>query len=260
MTLPHKSGPPRLFSWISNWTRRSSSSISDDGNSTTAPPPPPQQHVNTTPARPVPPRRTCSSYYNDTEDDYDLKAPCSLPLPPPSLVEPINVPRGRPSITLSVAGTPDTLCSSSWRSSIAADADDDDDDEELSTSSGGRRNRNSLVLTELYHKSVGQHQRQEEDGSEDVYNRLGSSFPEISDASSARRRPASAFSLPPPSSRLSWEQSGQIQVQIHACRRPKPSAKVKSSSNESFCCKDDWPRADRMIVRQELVRLAMDGR
>lgn len=177
----------RLFSWLAQWTghRReseqdvSSSSTSSSNNTTpqTTPPPQPQQHHRTS----LEQRRS-----HDTS------------------TEPINVPRARLSVALSVTDTATDTC---YSSSIASS------------------------LTEHPHHQQYRHHHQQQQAPPPTVDRLGSSYPDK--RVSITSRPASVFSLPPP--RLSRDDSA------------------------AFCCKDDWPRADRMIIRQELVRLVMDG-
>lgn len=278
MMQPPKSRPPsRLFNWLSQFTRRSSTeSTSDDATTASTPPTPPHP--------PQPPR------HDDTAGD--------------SKSDPIAVPKGRPSITLSVGDTTDTFYSSSIPSSYG---------DRASSVYSRQQNRRSSVLSDLLNKSRPSADTQhDEDDDSPQQQRLGTSVPEQNNKrlsltgthtplgtahippfhnnhsnhsyhfhlhhsnnsqTSAQHqqshRPSSVFSLPchhqtkhtdEESSSIVSQQPPQQHSNHQQQHAPRPleHRQLSSSSSTVYACRDDWPRADRMIIRQELVRLMVD--
>lgn len=259
--------PSRLFSWLSQWTRRYSSS--DDSPS-------------------------C--------DDTSSPSSCSQQQQQPTTTtqatttEPINVPR--PSITLSVAGTIDTCFYST--SSLHSSSNNP------SCSSSPRRasatmseiwkgNEDPLVTMSSNNAAT------------PVAVSLGASYPEkrfsfhhhhhhhnsmsVSPCSppASVHRPSSVFSLPPPNTastrtnrddvrpRLSYDMDVVLSPTLlsytnshhHHHQSMTPSTTTTPTTQKQEYVEEEpkqkknkdssWPRADRMIIRQELVRLALDG-
>ena len=228
----------RIFSWLSQWSRRYSSS-------------------------------------DDSPSCDDTSTPSSCSQPPPIQVtntEPINVPR--PSITLSVAGTIDTCfystssfhsspnnpsCSSSPRRASAMNEIWKGNEDPLITTTTSNHNAATAVS-------------------------LGASYPEkrfsfhhhhtsmsVSPPSSLHR-PSSVFSLPPPTTRtnrddmrprLSYDMDVVLSPTLlssnHHPPTPHKQENIEQEPKEKQDKDSSWPRADRMIIRQELVRLALDG-
>lgn len=264
--------PSRLFSWLSQWTRRYSSS--DDSPS-------------------------C----DDTSSPSSYSQP-PQPQPQVTSTEPINVPR--PSITLSVAGTIDTCfystssfhsstnnpsCSSSPRRASAMNEIWKGNEDPLITATATNGHHAAAAATTVS---------------------LGASYPEkrlsfhhhhlhhphhtsmsVSPCSppASVHRPSSVFSLPPPNTtttrtnrddvrppRLSYDMdvvlsptllsnnnNNNHHYQHHHSMTPsttthhKQEDVVEENPKEIKIKDSSWPRADRMIIRQELVRLALDG-
>ncbi|KAI9314598.1 S-adenosyl-L-methionine-dependent methyltransferase [Dichotomocladium elegans] len=147
--------------------------------------------------------------------------------------EPISVPaKDRPSISLSMAGTmDDSICSSSSFASYSLG--------HLPVLSDFCKANDNLLST-----------------------RSGHSFPDkrpslalsLQDHHPHPHRPSSVFSLPSPSStranRFDGARPLRQSILLPSARWQRASPPYKS---------DGWPRTDRMIIRQELLRLALDG-